>query len=330
MPQLNNISPFAACTALFPNEDAVDTLYVIVKATFNIGKAFTLADEQIKPLVTDMYWTEPGKSSVKYGTDTHIGKPATDIVMLGHACTPGQKEVHQLDVTLSVGKVSKTVRVWGDRQWKEGSITAPTVFKTMAMVYEKAYGGIHVVNGQIGSAEMRNPVGRGFAGTRKPEEMNGVPLPNLEDPAHLIRAHTDSPYPACFGFCAPNWQPRAQWAGTYDEDWKRMRAPFLPKDFDKRFFNMAHADLVYPGFLQGGEPVQITNMHPGGTIQFDVPQVKLVTRIALTNKEEQPPFNLETVILEPNPMTVSMVWRAALPCDKKALKIGDVKVALSR
>ena len=41
MPQLNNISPFAASTALFPNEDAVDTLYVIVKATFNIGKALT-------------------------------------------------------------------------------------------------------------------------------------------------------------------------------------------------------------------------------------------------------------------------------------------------
>ena len=57
MPQLNNISPFAARTALLYNEDGVDTLYVMVKATFNIGKALTLADEQIKPMVTDVYWT---------------------------------------------------------------------------------------------------------------------------------------------------------------------------------------------------------------------------------------------------------------------------------
>lgn len=330
MPQLNNISPFAASTALFPNEDAVDTLYVIVKATFNIGKALTLADEQPKPMVADVYWTEPGKSSVKYGSDTHTGKPATDIIMLGHVCAPGQQEVTTLDVDLSVGKVSKTIRVFGDRQWKEGRITTPAPFKTLAMVYEKAYGGVHIVNGQMDSAEMRNPVGRGFAGTRKPEEMNGVPLPNLEDPAQLIRAHTENPAPACFGFCAPNWHPRALLAGTYDDDWKNTRAPFLPKDFDKRSLNMAHADLVYPGFLEGDEPVHITGMHPGGPIQFDVPRVKLVTRITIAGKEENPEFTLETLILEPNPMTFSMVWRAALACDKKVMKIRDVKVALSR
>ena len=235
-----------------------------------------------------------------------------------------------MDVGLSVGKVSKTILVFGDRQWKEGRITSPAPFKTMAMVYEKAYGGIHVVNGQMDSAEMRNPVGRGFAGTRKPEEMNGVPLPNLEDPAQLIREHSENPPPACFGFCAPNWHPRSLLAGTYDDYWKKTRAPYLPKDFDKRSLNMAHADLVYPGFLEGDEPVQITGMHPSGTIQFDVPRVKLVTRIVIAGNEETPGFNLETLLLEPNQMTVSMVWRAALACDKKVMKIRDVKVALSR
>lgn len=330
MPQLNNISPFAASTALLFNEDGVDTLYVMVKASFNIGKAFTLTHEQPKPMVTDVYWAEPGKSSVKYGTDLHTGKPATDIIMLGHACALGQQETTMLDVALSVGKVSKTIRVMGDRQWQEGRITTPMPFKTMPLVYERAYGGMHVVNGKVDATEMRNPVGRGFAGTRALQEMNGVPLPNLEDPNQLIRGIKDQPTPACFGYCAPNWHPRALLSGTYDEDWKNTRAPFLPKDFDKRSLNMAHADLVYPGFLQGDEPVQITNMHPHGTIQFDVPRVKLVTRISIAGKEETPEFNLETMILEPNPMTVSLVWRAALPCDKQVMKIRDVKVSLSR
>lgn len=330
MLQLQNNTPFAAGMAIFPNEDAVDTLYVIVKATFDIGMQLTLTDEQMPLVEADVYWTEPGKSSVKYTSDFHIGKPATDIIMLGYACAPNQREVTQLDVGLSVGQVGKTVRVYGDRQWREGRITPPISFKTMAMVYEKAFGGIHILDGQVEAADERNPVGRGFAGARTIEEMNGVPLPNLEDPNHLIRHHTDQPLPACFGAAAPSWQPRVNYAGTYDEHWRTQRAPYLPEDFDKRFFNVAHPELVYPGFLQGGEPVQIANMHPAGALQFEVPRVSLLSRITMAGKEETPDFNLETLLLEPNQLRMSLVWRASVPCDKKVLKIGEVRIAVSR
>ena len=316
--------------ALFPNEAAIDTLYVIVKATFNFGKDFTLADEQAPPTAADVYWTEPGKSSIKYASDMHTGKPATDIIMLGHACVPNSKEATQLDVSLSVGKVNKTIQVFGDRQWQDGQMTRPAPFKTMAMVYEKAYGGAHIANGQMAGAETRNPVGRGFAGTRKPGEMNGVPLPNLEDPQQLIRDVNDQPAPACFGFCAPNWQPRVAFAGTYDDTWQKTRAPYLPVDYDNRFLNMAHPDLVYPGYLQGNEPVTITNMHPDGTFKFDLLEVSPFTRIQVAERVEQPVLNLETLILEPNLRKLSMVWRAAMPCDKQMLKISEIKIGLSR
>jgi hypothetical protein len=43
-----------------------------------------------------------------------------------------------------------------------------------------------------------------------------------------------------------------------------------------------------------------------------------------------PEFNLETLLLEPNQLRFSMVWRAAMPCDKKMLKISEVKIATSR
>lgn len=330
MLQLQNTTRFAAGMALFPDETAVDTLYVIVKASFNIGKDFTLADEQPPPVAADVYWTEAGKSSIKYASDMHIGKPATDIVMLGHACVPNGKEATQLDVSLSVGQASKTIQVFGDRQWRDGQITRPAAFKTMAMAYEKAYGGVHFANGQAIATETRNPVGRGFAGSRAAEEMDGASLPNIEDPKQLIRDITDKPTPAGFGFCAPNWLPRASFAGTYDDMWRTTRAPYLPTDFDKRFLNMAHADLVYPGYLQGGEPVTITNMHPTGTLKFDLPQVSLVTRVSVAGHVETPTFNLETLILEPNSLTLSVVWRSALPCDKQMLKISEVKVGLSR
>lgn len=330
MPQLHNTTPFAATTVLLFDEAGVDTLYIMVKATFQIGNALTLADEQPPPSATDVYWGEPGRSSVKYATDTHLGKPATDIVMLGHACAPEKKSVIQLDVSLTVGKINKTVRVLGDRQWQDGRITAPAPFTTMALVYEKAYGGEHLIDGEIDVAETRNPIGKGFAGARTMNEMNGMPLPNLEDPRRLICDFRNQPPPACFGFIAPHWQPRASFAGTYDDVWATTRAPFAPTDFDKRFFSMAHPDLIYPGFLEGGEPVVITNMHPSGPIQFNLPQVNLVVRIGVDGYTESPPFHLETVILEPNRLQASLVWRAAFPCDKRAMNIHRVTLTRSR
>lgn len=330
MLQLQNNTPFDANMALFPNEDAIDTLYILVKATFDIGKNWTLADKQAPLVVGDEYWTEPEKSSIKYASDFHTGKPYSDIIMLGHACSPDGKEVSQLDVSLTVGQVHKTIRVFGDRCWQDGRITAPKPFKTMALVYEKAFGGMHIKDGQTAAVDERNPVGRGFAGQRNFDEMNGVPLPNLEDPSNLIAEITDQPEPACFGVTAPHWLPRSQYAGTYDQVWQTSRAPYLPEDFDRRFFSMAHPDLVYPGYLQGGEQVEITNMHPGGKIVFTVPKVKLVSDVTVDKESVRPEFNLETLILEPNKLRLSMVWRAAMLCDKKMLKISEIKISTSK
>ena len=37
---------------------------------------------------------------------------------------------------------------------------------------------------------------------------------------------------------APHWLPRRAWAGTYDDAWRISRAPYLPADFDARFFQL--------------------------------------------------------------------------------------------
>jgi len=326
MLQLHNNTPFAANTALLPNEEGVDTLYIVVRATFNIGKQWTLVDEQPPPTEADEYWAEPEKSSIKYASDYHTGKPNSDIIVLGHACAPDAKEVRQLDVSLTVGLVHKTIRVFGDRQWQDGRISPPQPFKTMAMIYEKAYGGTHIADGQITAMEERNPVGCGFSGQRNTEEMNGMPLPNLEDPDNLINHPKQRPVPACFAASAPHWSPRYGFAGTYDEIWQTQRAPYIPTDFDRRFFSMAHADLIYPGFLEGGEPVEITNMHPHGSLKFTVPVITLRSEVTLAGDSVRPEFSLETLLIEPDQLKLSMTWRASMLCNKTALKISAVTI----
>lgn len=330
MLQLHNKTRFVADMVMFPDEKAIDTLFVMVKASFQIGKGLTLAEEQMPLMESDIYWTEPGKSSLKYASDMHTSKPATDIVMLGHACVPENKEATQLDVNLKVGQVTKTVRVFGDRHWQDGKITKPAPFRTMPMVYEKAYGGYHLVDGDIVDIDVRNPVGCGFAGFRKTREMDGLPLPNLEDPKQLIHEPGDRPLPACFAPCAPNWQPRLSFAGTYDDRWQKTRAPYLPVDYDSRFLNSAPADLIFPGTLQGGEPVTISHMHPQGTVEFEIPPIKLMVRIKIADREETPEPHLETLVLEPNQLRFSMTWRAKIACDKQLLKVSDVTITTLR
>ncbi|TQV76394.1 DUF2169 domain-containing protein [Aliikangiella marina] len=330
MLQLKNATPFAAEIAVFPNEKGIDTLYSIVKATFLLQNAWVLADEQAPPQKEDEYWGEPGLSSIKVASDFHIGKSSTDIVMIGAACAPNQTPVHSLDVQLNVGQVNKTVRVTGDRVWMDGRVSAPKPFTSMPIVYEKAFGGRHQITEDQYMAEEKNPVGCSFKGKQSSSDLNKTPLPNIEDPSDPIQYIGDSPNPAGFGFCSPDWLPRRMYAGTYDENWQKNRAPYLPADFDRKFLNAAHPDLIYPGYLQGGEPLFISNMHPDGEIRAQLPQVSIKCDINLKGSTHSPQMNLETLILEPNQRQLAMVWRSEFECDKQVLDINEVVLKLTR
>jgi len=330
MLQLKNNTSFNTAFALLPNAQGIDTLYTMVRATFNIGPQWTLAEKQPEPQQADVYWAEPETSSLRFVSDYHIGKAATDILMSGYACAPQEQPVRQLDVHLSVGSVSKTLRVFGDRFWHAGQITHPQTFTKMPLIYERAFGGADIHEQRLRSSEERNPVGVGYAGEKSNAEMNGLPLPNIEYPKELISDISDRPTPAGFAPIAPAWLPRRQFAGTYDENWSQTRAPYLPDNFDSKFLNAAHPDLIYPGFLQGGESVSIRGMHPMGDLNFNLPYVKLRNKLTVAGEEKHADFVLETLTLDPNQLQLSMTWRSAYLCDKKALKISNIHVSLAR
>jgi hypothetical protein len=332
MLQLQNHTPFAATLLPLADEEGIDSLYINVRATFKIGAQWVLAEKQLPPQAEDVYWGEPGASSLKYASEVHLGKAATDVVMIGDACAPGCAPVRQLDVALAVGGLQKTVRVYGDRYWQNGCISTPVPFKTMPLIYENAFGG-SVVDGesqQTVAAEERNPVGKGFAGPRSSRDLEGLVLPNLEDPRQLIRSRKDMPEPACFGFRAPNWQPRVRYAGTYDERWLSERAPYMPSDYNPLFNNAAPPGLVSNGFLTGGEQVVIQNMHPSGELSFNLPYIKMIAQVEVGNSRERPALQLETVLIEPNQLQLSLTWKAKVRCEKNILKVKQVSLNLSR
>ena len=325
MLQLINETPFSAGLSVLPNEQGYDTLFVIVKARFSIQAGLKISEEQIPLQEVDDYYGEPGESSIRRPGDYHTGKPSTDIIMLGSACAPDRLPAKRLNVSLAINSVRKDVLVYGNRYWDDGRISAPEAFETMRLRYENAFGGYDEKNNLV---ETRNPIGTGFRGERTTAQMEGIRLPNLEDPQQQIVQLSDAPNPCNFGAIAPNWEPRVQHAGTYDTDWETNRAPYLPEDYSSRFMNSASRGLAYPNYLEGGENVSIKGMHPYGPIDFLIPKVDLQAIVTIANKTTSLRFVAETLTLEPNRLEFDITWRAQVTYGKRLGHLENVKLML--
>ena len=48
--------------------------------------------------------------------------------------------------------------------------------------------------------------------------------------------------------------------------------------------------------------------------------------VDIDGKITQPALNMDTLLLEPNALQMSLVWRGAVPCDKKSLKIRHIRI----
>lgn len=335
MLQLENTSPFAPAMMLFPDERGVDTVYVVVKATFSLQPKLELAKEQVPVTLADEYWGEPGESSLKYPTEAHLSKPGTDVMVVAEACAPNDRPVPYLDVGIAVAGHQQGARVFGDRTWKGNRISArpsdPVPFARMPLTYERTYGGGHLLDAETGVrlAETKNPIGCGFRGNFAVSDMIGRPLPNIEDLRAPLRSPGDATTVLGFGAVAPGWEPRAQYAGTYDKTWQKTRAPYLPKDFNSHFFHAAPPALVYSQPLRGGEPVVLLNLSPRGREQLSIPRCDVEVSLTVAGEVKKPPIQLESVLLEPTIGRMCLSWRAALACDKQALKVEKATIQLN-
>jgi hypothetical protein len=330
--QFKNRTPFVGAITLFPDADGIDTLFAIVKGTFRLGATIDVAEDQVPVTMEPKYHGEPATSSLKAASDLSLIKPSTDVLVVGDAHAPVGRVTRSMDVGVRVGPVHKVVRVTGNRFWTSDGLTygatTPEPFETMPLVWERAFGGRDKTESGV-REEPRNPAGTGYRASNGQEAIEGVPLPNLEDPRDLVGSWKQRPVPVCFAPIAPHWEPRRSFAGTYDEQWEATRAPYLPADFDPRFLQIAPPDLVTPQPLVGGEPVELMGFRPDMPTRFELPSVRPRIVFHVSGKPDERPAMLDTVIIEPSALRLQLVWRAALSCDKTALKVGDVEATLA-
>jgi len=315
------------------DKDGRDHAIVVVKGTFTVhpdGQA-ALAEEQAALVYADAFHGEPGLSSIKYECDFAPAKPAAEVIVRGHAFAPRGRPVTELDVSVEVGSWSKELRVTGDRRWDFGLLnlvpTPPDPFTQMPLIYERAFGGWDrtLANEAKHTVERRNLVGSGFQTNSDLTKIAGKPLPNVEYRGDRMKMWSDKPRPAGFGILGRNWLPRATFAGTYDKAWLDNRAPFLPADFDERYFQSTPTDQQLSQLI-GGETVRCTNLSAEGELEFELPRLEVPIVFRFRDREVKACPAPDTLLLEPHRRQFQLTWRARVPVGRKFVALREVLV----
>ncbi|MGC3384103.1 DUF2169 family type VI secretion system accessory protein [Pseudomonas aeruginosa] len=334
--ELLNATPLAAAYNQGRDAEGRESLVVIAKGSFDLpldGREARLLDEQQTLLMVDEFYGEPGFSAPRRECEFVPFKPFCDVLVLGSAQAPGGRPVQQLTAGIRVGRVSKALAVHGPRQWEPGLLGAGAgvaqPFQSQDISYASAFGGSHASPDNPGFMDcyMANPAGCGwFPRSADTAEIVGTPMPATEKLGEPV----DSPHgrftPMALGPLGRHWQARVGFAGRYDDAWLAERFPFLPADFDERYFQSAPADQ-WTDHLRGGEEVLLLNLTGEERAAFRVPRREVpVTFFLKKGGHETAQARIDTLLVDCDARRVEVTWRIRRPLKRNLFEIAQVLV----
>ncbi len=310
-----------------------ELLVVVIKGTFVLpkpGEAVRLADEQLPLIMADTFTGEPGFSAPLQEIDFAPRKHRCDVLLTGHARAPAGAQVTRLRAELRVGPMAKTFDVVGDRVWQASltgiTASAPRHFTELPVSYDRAFGGAdrHSEDETEHDAYLPNPVGRGWHKHLKNAWVDGTPLPNIETIGEGVSFPTDKRRPVALGPLGRSWPQRARYAGTYDDAWLADVFPFLPADFDERYYQAAPEDQQVP-VPKAPMDVVLTGFTADGPRQFALPHFEAPVHV-FPKRGEREDFTarLDTIAFDTDAETFTMSWRVARPLRRGLHEIAQV------
>lgn len=316
--------------------DGRESLVVIAKGTFDLpldGREARLLDTQQPLLMADTFHGEPGLSAPLQEMDFAPLKPFCDVLVQGKAHAPGGRPATRITAGIRVGRVGKAFSVLGPRQWQPGLLGVgpglPQPFIEQDISYAQAFGGAHPVgdNPEQQHCYLDNPAGCGwFPRSMDTAEMVGMPMPSTEEPGKPV----DSPHgdfrPMALGPIGRHWPQRAAFAGTYDDAWLADCFPFLPADFDNRYFQAAPADQQTE-YLKGGEEVLLLNLTAQERAGFRIPHMQVpVTFFLRKGGHETVNAVIDTLLIDTEANQLQLTWRTSRPLRRNMFEIAQVLV----
>jgi hypothetical protein len=247
-----------------------------------------------------------------------------------------------MTVGIRVGESEKSAAVFGDREcrFRENLpplFTEPEPFTEMEIRYDRAYGGKDQTSDpNIPFFYPRNFMGKGVALRNKKDTIDGMTLPNVEDPADLLmpdrvvlgepEAWPQQPLPQGFGWFQRTWYPRCVFAGAYpafldiDIVTPEERAGLVPKNhvalakqfrlpsYHPRLNNGASHGMSFPD-VRGGEAIGLSGFSLQGALEFTLPSETPVITLDLGAGVRGLAAVLDTVSIRPDDGELDLIWR---------------------
>lgn len=308
-------------------------LVVVVKGTFDFpatpGGPVQKSYKQVPLVFADTYVGEAGYSATFWETDFAFRKPRCDVIANGCAYAPGGRPAERVPVGIKVGSWSKLFEVVGHREWRAiGPVfttTAPQPFLKLPISYDVAWGGVDRLDPEdkLPASYKHNPVGTGWSRTKNQRLIPGLRLPNTQAVGEDIRSPFGDYKPMSFGPMGRGWPGRIEHGGTYDDNWANNIFPFLPPDFDERYFQTAPADQQIDK-LHSGEEVQLVNLTPRGRESFRLPNVNLpVTLFRNGSQIFEGTLFPDTILFDLESRCFSLVWRVSQRIHRNILEFSE-------
>jgi hypothetical protein len=244
---------------------------VFARVTYDlVGHELVVASEQSWPVSPPPWESDYGPMD----SDEVFYRGGVDLFVFASARPPRGTPATRVDILVEISSgFRRHLVVWGERYWiRQGQDlvpSGPVPFQEIPLTLENAYGGEDEWD-ELPIPYPDNPVGKGYY--IDAESAEGKPLPNIEDPATLIRRWDDRPEPVGVGATTMAFGPRARRGAEFDDDTGVL------KRIKPEFFNSAFPDLVVPEVLPG-QAVRISGVHPDGPIGFVLPRPGLSTRL---------------------------------------------------
>ncbi len=321
---------------------------VIVKRTYSItgSGAAERADADGELRKIDEYYDngDPEWSTIQHESELAPYKASTDVVVVGRAYAPRGRPTVRMPVGVQVGERKKVLTVTGDRRcsYRAGAtpvFTDPEPFTEMEIRYDRAYGGADEKSlPTIPFLYPRNFRGTGVVLRNVKEAVEGLTLPNIEDPQDLIaperlfieepdRWHLQ-PLPQGFGWLQREWYPRCAMLGSYPPFidpgtiTAEERMGLLPNDhvalakqsklrpMATQFANGASFGMVFAA-LKGDESVSLGGLTPEGLLKFTLPGEKPSIGLDLGSGMQELEPQMHTVSIRPDDLEIDLIWRGA-------------------
>jgi hypothetical protein len=306
---LLTFGPIAAY--VFPTRDAreLDHYVVVAKATFDLPSL--APSDTPEPIHTSaITFGDPIGSSLRADDDLAPFKPNADVWIDATARAPNGRPARTWEVRARIGALDRRLAITGPRAWVKALIgyelSSPEPALEVPVRYERAFGG-----STADAVCEENPIGAGFVSDRGRPDV--VIAPQIEAPGDPITQIGRAHVPRGMLPIHKSWLPRRAYAGTFDARWKEERWPRLPLDFSPAYYNAAHPDFVYDGYLRGDEVVEISGVAES-TLSFRLPAC--IAAVTTRPESALTPLVLDTLFVDVDGAKAVMTWRCSFPAHR--------------